>query len=286
MAIAVGSKSTNTGSAGDVTITKPASLAEGDIMIAFICSSTAGTGGEAHEGPSGWTKLAESVVSNGSVLTVWGVKATATETAATDFSWTSTGSNDTTIGAILRITTTESFGSIAANVAAIANSALTTTGVTSLSPTTLLLLAGCDETIAGTVVDFSAYSIANNDPTWTEEYNVGNGGGLRSNLGIASAQYPYQQATGNSSVTSDQGTSDVASAIVAISESQNVTVTTTVITSAISVQGVTVAGSANISTSVFSLATSVPSPTVTTEGPEWTNPDKSATASFSNPDKS
>lgn len=245
MSTVVATKSTATGSAGDVTITKPTSLAVGDIMIAFINSSTAGATGEEHTGPTGWTKLQGASASNGSILTVWGVVATSTQTAASDFSWTSADTNDTTVGSIFRITGTNGFTSLAANVLSVDDTDLTTAGLTTLADNSLLLLCGTRETTGGADSNFSGYTVANNDPTWTEEYDVGNGAGLRANMGIASATYATAGATGVSTVTADQS-GDTSSALVAITENVDVSVTGT--TGVLNVQGIegSVVGSASV----------------------------------------
>lgn len=281
MATAVATKSSASGSAGDVTVTKPTSLAVGDMMIAFICSSTGGAGGEAHAGPSGWTKIAESVATNGSVLTVWAIIATSTETAATDFSWTSAGTNDTTVGAIFRITGTNGFLSVSDNVVATAAAALATGGVTTKTTSTLLLLAGCDEATGGADADFTAYSVANNDPSWAEEYDIGNGGGLRANMGIASAAYPYTQATGSSSVTSDLGTSDVASALVAVTESINASASPAVLQLTAAPQAPTATGGATATVAApVSITASPQTPVASAAAATWVPRSKPAAGTY------
>lgn len=283
MATAIATKSSATGTAGDVTVTKPTSLAVGDIMIAFIHSSTSGAGGETHTGPSGWTKLENVVVSNGSILTVWGVVATSTQTAASNFSWTSAGTNDSTIGTIFRITGTNGFQSLSDNVVSTSNSALTNGGVTTLSTNTLLLLAGTDESV-DTDVEFSAYAVTNNDPTWTEEYDLFYDTGSAANIGIASADYPYIQATGTATVTTNEG-SDEASALVAITENIDVTASPAVIDLTSSVQAPSVTGDANISPAVIDITATPQAPTITTEDAKWSNKAKSST-SWNNKNKS
>lgn len=234
MATVIATKSSANGTSGDVTVTKPTSLAEGDIMVAFVTSSTSGVSGEApHNLPSGWTELGSvGDSSNNTVLTVAAVVATSTQTAASDFSFTSAGDNGTTVGVIYRITGTNGFGSLAINVrsnVAVSNDypSPSFTGVTTIAGNSLLLMCGASETTSGSDIDFTGYTVATSDPTWTEEDDLGNGGGARANIGVASATYATAGATGNFSVTADVDGGSIAGALVAITENINGTGTFT-----------------------------------------------------------
>lgn len=274
------------GGAGDTTVTKPTGLAVGDLMIAFIASLTGGAGGETHSGPSGWTKIENQVPTNGAVITVWAVVATSTQTAASDFSWTSAGTNSDTSGSILRFTSTNGFNSVASNIVSNSNTALTTTGVTTLSTSTILVLCGADEDGTSTAT-FSSYSVANNDPTWTERADFPNDtSGSRINVGIATAPYALQQATGSSSITSSLGTSDVSSALIAITENINVTVTTTTLALTLPNFNVpTMSAGVSFAPTTLELVSTLNAPTALgTAQTQWTNPDKPSTI-WTNTDK-
>lgn len=278
MAVTYESIQTATDAGSGVTVTKPTSLAVGDLMVAFISSATGGAGGVAHTGPSGWTKIEEQVPTNGAVLTTWAIVATSTETAASNFTWTGGGTNQDTGGAILRFTSTNGFNAVSDNVVSNSNTALTTTGVTTLSTSTMLILCGSDEDATQTAT-FSGYSVTNNDPTWTERADFPSAAsGLRVSIGIATASYNLKQATGSSSITSSLGTSDVSCALVAITE--NINATGTVTTASSTQAAFTPTGSAGTVGTVTTTSSTQSAFTPTGKGttpPVWTNTSKSST---------
>lgn len=282
----IASKASGTGTAGDVTITKPTDTAVGDILVAFINSATTGTSEETHTGPSGWTKIQNVVPDNGSVLTVWAIVATSTEVAATDFSWASAGNNGGTVGAIFRIAPASGvFNSLALNVVSNSNSALTTTGITTLTTSNILLLAGTTEEATGADANLSAYTIANNDPAWTEEYDIRASTTPEANMGVASASYTLAQATGTSTVTSNQS-GNYSSAIVSIHESTNLAVTGTV--GVLNVQGIegSVTAGAGVAgaTGVINMVGNEGATTITAS--KWKNTAKSSAGTITNTPKS
>lgn len=292
MATAIATKATANGTAGDVTVTKPTGLAVGDVMIAFITSQTGGTNEETHTGPSGWTKLQDVVPDNGTVLTVWGIIATSTETAASDFAWASGGDNGNTIGTIFRITGTAGFLSLAVNVvSAAANSSdypsPSYTGITTPAANSLLLIAGASEITDGDI-DFTAYAVANNNPSWTEEYDVTyEPSGTAINLAVASATYTTAQATGNFTFTLSADGGDASGAIVAITESINATTSPAVINMTAGIQAPTPTGTATVTATVVTMTAGIQAPSASGAAPEWVNTDKSDTSpTITNPDKS
>lgn len=291
MALSLASKASGNGTNGDVTITKPASLAEGDLMIAFITSQTDGPGGKTHAGPSGWTKLQEIVPNNGTILTVWGVVATSTQTAATNFSWASEAPNSNTTGIIYRITGALAFGSLAINVDSApgySNDYPTASfgGLTTEYDNALLLMCGAEGTDDGDVT-FSNYAVANSNPTWTQQDNLYyEPSGVAINLAVASATYPTAGATGNFSITMDKDGGDISGALVAIYESQDSTFNADPLVINATLPDPTYTADANFTADPLVVTSTMPAETHSQTDHTWSNTDKSSAPSWSNKEKS
>lgn len=289
MSTAVASKSTASSTTGSVTVTKPTGLAVGDIMLAFASAITGGAdAGNAFTPPAGWTQLlALGGASNNSLLYVFAIKATATEVAAPDFTFTGGGTMDNAIGHIFRITGTNGFTSLAANV--VSAGAVSTdyptpsfAGLTTLAVNSLLLMGLASEITDGDI-DFTAYSVVTSNPTWTEEYDTYNEpGGIANNAAVASATYAPKGATGNFSVTLDADGGSVAGALIAITENINVSVSPAVIGLQANVQAPSVTGGAVASPAVIGLQANVQAPSVAIAASKWQNDTKPSPGSVTN----
>ena len=292
MALSLASKASGNGIDGDVTITKPASLAEGDLMIAFITSQTDGTsdGDRAHTGPSGWTKLQGIVPNNGTILTVWGVVATSAQTAATNFSWASEAKNNNTTGIIYRITGALAFGSLAINVDSASGHSYdyptaSFGGLTTEYDNALLLMCGAEE--ADGDVTFSNYTVANSNPTWTQQDNLYyEPSGVAINMAVASATYPTAGATGNFSITRNRDGGDISGALVAIYESQDSTFNADPLVINATLPNPTYTADANFTADPLVVTSTMPAETHSQTDPTWSNTDKSSAPSWVNKDKS
>lgn len=290
MATVIASKQSGTGTGGGVTVTKPTGLVEGDFLIAFIASATGGTSNPAHSGPSGWTSIQSRTPNNGTVYSAWAVKATSTQTAATDFSWTSGGDNAETAGAILRITGDNGFDSVATNIvsasATASGTSLSGTGVTTKAINSLILISGGAETISGLGIDFSDYAVVNNNPTWTIEYDIDTGGGgIRGHLGVAQATYTPKQATGNFSF-SVSSTTDLSGAIVAITENINATGTHTHLAASPTLRKATASAGTTGTHAHLAVSPTLNKPTAEGTSPtSWTNENKN-NSTWTNQNKS
>jgi len=292
MATAIASSDSATSAGTTVTITKPSGLAVGDIMVAFCSCIIAGASTTTWTDPSGWTELAVVSVSNDASIGVFAIVATSTETAASNFAFQADGGDaDNVAGAIFRVTGTNGFTSLAANVTTTSGSSTGTsspsvTGLTTQNADGVLLIQGWAVELVDGDMAIGSYAVVNNDPTWTEEYDIYNEpSGIANNLGIASATYTLQQATGNFSCSGDQS-SDWAGAMVSVTEDIDVTVSPAVITATGTVQAPTVTGTAVASPAVITATAAVQAPTITAGTSKWINTDKSANSSFTNTTKS
>lgn len=173
MAIGTPTYQATSGTTGLIcTITKPTSLAVGDIMVAHInfnlvSSETAVTP------PSGWTELEYTPATDVTSYTAYKV-ADSSDVAASNFSFTSDGSgvNTANIGAIVRVPT--------ARVVQVATQKSENAG-TSTSPSTgtltppqansLVLFFIANER-SGSSNTVSSYAMATSNPTWTELYQA------------------------------------------------------------------------------------------------------------------
>ena len=278
MAVVYESVQTANSGTTSVTITKPVSLAVGDLMVAHIAASNQDGDVLDDFTLSGWTSIATAFVADafkshrGSAFYKIAVQA---DVDATDFTFTGDADCESMTGAIYRFS-----GAAAVSGAADSDDAGGTTFTNTLTPTfpdsmMLFLISGASN--GG--INFDSYAITNNNPTWTERYDIDNtaaaGDGDTSMAG-ATASRPETSATGDSTCSGNQ---TVASAIiVAIYPIVSVTVSPAVITALFAVQDPTVSGGAVVTPSVISMAASVQDPIVTVEAALWEKGTKNSTA--------
>lgn len=285
MATAIASVQSTSSSTPDVTATHPSGLAAGDMLIAGISSITGGSNSHSFSTPSGWTKIGtpNDGANNNTVLLLFAKVAEASDVSAGSTAFTATGTTaemDNTIAILARVTGTNGFTSPAVNVVysgGVTNDypTHTFTGLTSISTETLLLLFSASEITDGDI-NFSGYAVATDNPTWTEQADVHNEpSGVANNAALASASYPYKQATGNVSVTVDADGGSIASGLVAITENINVTVTPTTLALAATLNAPTMSSGVNFTPNTFTVA-----PTFNSVSPSGTAP-----TTFSNKSK-
>jgi hypothetical protein len=158
------------GLSASVTITKPTSLAVGDLMLAQIV-------GTASSAPtittlSGWSLIRSEAISgaNGGIRSsLFSKIADSTDVAATNFTFVTSGTGS--CGSINRLSSTnlvtpidQSNGSTQSGVSAVSTSGITPTKDTS----TFLLFTTSFDNKNPTV---SGYAIATENPSWTEAYD-------------------------------------------------------------------------------------------------------------------
>lgn len=294
MAVTVASTGTGTGTGGNVTVVKPTGLAEGDMMIAGVAAEVDGPGSNSWATPSGWTAIASGgsgVSVNNTVFACFGKIATAGDVAASNFTFEGSGTMNNSLGVILRMTSDNGFASIASNIAGQGahfnwhdTHTLTSSGITTKSSSGVLLIFIASEKADGDV-DFTGYAVTNNNPSWTEQQDLYyEPSGIAINLGVASATYNLQQATGVWQATTT--TSEASGAIVSIHESINVAVTgDTGIINLVGNEGTPAAG-ANVTgtTGIVNLVGNEGATTLSDN--KWSNTDKSSAPSWNNIDKS
>lgn len=293
------------GSSASATITKPASLAEGDLMIALV-------GGVSTDGftRSGWTQLVNltgTLVDSGADpagrFTCLAKVASAADAAETNFAFT--GATANAMGAILRITRT--VGSTTWPSAAITTLIVTdndlitggtpgvggtftfTGGVTPVNTNSLLVYSvfGGSYDSAGS----SGYAVANNNPAWSEQFDTVGPFVNNNKMGLicASATFSPASATGNySHVGAFNAAHDNAfGVLISISETIDASVAgTTGVINLVGNEG-TVAAGANVTGGSPAVINIVGNEgTVSAGTAKWKNTAKSSAGAITNTPKS
>lgn len=187
--------------AGESTvITKPVSLAVGDVMVGVIVGSKSSGGSvNAFSSPSGWTNLTNLEEGAGRAvrMKIDYIVATATEVAASNFTWGTGSSGGTTAGGVIyRIS---SAGTVTANADGNSSADWSCTLTPEANSLLLMAIGAADSAASGSV---SNYAIATSSPSWTERYDTF-GNNSTNNLLVAGAtgSRPESTATGNASAT-------------------------------------------------------------------------------------
>lgn len=197
--------STNAGSANgaDIVITKPASLAVGDYMLACFSTGQAGSTPQNMDLLAGWTLIKQNSTSK-IALDVFGKVADASDVAAANFTFHNTTSGGTftwaMAGAMIRWTGVDTTTPVVVSNSGIGSgTGITVTTVTpGTEPMLVLIVGGCNGTAVRTV---SAQAIANNNPSWNEPYDFGPVGGAFNDLNVAYAPWAFTSATGSATAT-------------------------------------------------------------------------------------
>lgn len=208
MSVTLESVQSNSSHDSSLTITKPTSLAEGDLLVAGILLNSDGSGSVIIDVPSGWTEQESvSAPSSGNYrirLSIFTKEADSSDVAASNFTFTESGTAGTynMIGHLARVSDFGLFSGSSANVADSLGATIVATGFTPSRTNTLFLgfLSGLVSGVPGT----DSISLATDDPTWTEEaetnYSDSNQGTV---LGMYSATRAEDTATGDITGTVD-----------------------------------------------------------------------------------
>lgn len=236
MAVAVASsaRAASTSNGTSIVIGKPTGLAEGDILLAFIFNDNGGLAT-----PSGWTAVGSQVAGDGNGFALqfatFAKIAEASDVAASNFTFAMTLDN-LRLGYLFRITGDFSVGSISDyfsvdtdnNATDVSDVFTFTGGITPKGANSLLMMAviGGASGYSGSN-PFSAFSVANSNPSWSIQYNEGYAGGVTDSIlaGVASAPFVSGGATGDYSVTSSATSREVGGLLLSINEVTNVTAT-------------------------------------------------------------
>jgi hypothetical protein len=212
-------------SSGTLTITKPVSLAVGDLMIAVIHGNIGG----GITPPSGWGTIA-TINAGDPDLLIYYIIATSTEVAAANFSWTVTGGNYLG-GSIARFTGQHSTNPVAIFATdadtGTATPAFTST-VTPNDASSLLLFCLGTYVNTSTGRTASGYAIVTSNPSWTERFDITvDTGSTTYQVSLATATRPEITATGNASVTMNGSCTNLGNVMVIIRPQITVTATET-----------------------------------------------------------
>ncbi len=259
-----------------VVVTKPTSLAVGDLMVAGIWADSDGSGTLSLTTPSGWT-LEESVslASSATRLAIFTKVADSSDVAASNFTFASSGDGTYhMIGHIVRVTSWGLY-SDSSNGSSTSSTTATVTGFTPSRASSLLIgFSGVSDT---SQQNTSSWALTTNNPTWTERADTTFNDATRdSALAIYTATRTEVTATGDITVTVSGNVSNrVGAAIIAISAQVNGSITPTTKINAYALSPI----------QSIELDAIVDNPTLNeTTLTSWTNPDKPSTT-WSNLDK-
>lgn len=206
MAFPVVATSASAAGNGSVVITKPASLAVGDMMLGWVsCGSYANSNARGGAPDGTWTILYEDSGDSGHYAfgSYWKI-ATSADVAATNFTFCS-GSSDRCAGGILRITGVDPTTPILASnrgLAASTASALSA-GISPSKQCLFIMLVGSTKNSSYTL-SVSAQAVANSNPSWTSIFTVsGNDAGdhAGTHASWANETGAPNSATGNATAT-------------------------------------------------------------------------------------
>lgn len=193
---------------GTVTITKPVGLAVGDYLLAGIMVDRDGGTTASISTPAGWTQLSlidlEALGRN--AVGVYGKVADAADVAASNFTFSGTGSTTfmTMAGYILRITNYGASAGLSSAVSVASSTTLTISGITpspAIASSLYVVFAGriTNSPLTATV---DSVAIATSNPTWTERGEIsGNGNTQDTAFAVYTANRTETTATGNYTVT-------------------------------------------------------------------------------------
>jgi hypothetical protein len=253
-----------------VVVTKPSGLVAGDLLIGGFVS----TDGVDYNTPSGWTSLISSTADSTVVLRVFYKFADSADEAATNFTFTASGTTACG-GGLIRVT-----GATEIDVStsqAFANNSSTTKTATGVTPTLGSLLYIIFASASGNATNpaFSNYAMVTSNPSWSEAYDV-NGNNIGTAAGYATRT--QSTATGNYSVdvSNQNASTDSNTALVVVSDRVDQADAPTVITVNVSVTTPIQPVRVNVT---------INTPTDATTAPEWSNVTKNA-STWVNTDKS
>lgn len=293
--MAVTYQSTQTASidSTSLTVTKPTSTADGDLLVAsFWYKDT----GRTITPPSGWT-LQESGGTN-QTGTVYTKVAGGSEPA--DYTWSVSGAAVVLHGSITRVTghsATAPINATTSDEASVTGStgSLTYTydsmAITPPNSTSNLLFFFAFLESGNTVGGPSAagYAIATDNPTWTERFDEGSGPVDDNIVALATAVRSEQTSTGDFSHTSTLHEDSARGFAAAVLVVEDVSLSVTGTTGIINMEGIegAVTGSANVTGTTGNINIQGIEGTVATQDAKWNNTDKSDTSpTINNIDKS
>jgi len=272
------------GEKSTVTVTKPTGTVDDDLLIVAIYHEDR----TVNSVPSGWGTVQTGSSGDAAMTVYW--KVADTEGASWNWGLDASANAAAWCGRITEYGTVTVIDTSAVGTALNDPTPSFANTITPANANSLLLfIVGVGGITTAGQDNTSAYAIVTSNPTWTEESDIDDSANLDS-LGVASAIRPEVTATGNSSCTIGDGSTesgaDSVGVIIAIAPRTDVTVSPAVVDMTAAVQAPTVTGGANVSPAVIDLTATVVDPTVTTGLSKWINKAKSAASSFTNKAKS
>lgn len=212
------------------TVTKPTGLAVGDMMCAMAISHADSGTAPAVTPPAGWTTYTSYTDESFMIQYVFYKVADSSDVAASNFSFTHSGTNTRVQVGIARI-------SGAPSTLATGNATGHVTTPTSVSSFTIsldltyndvLLLAQIVGREGSNTRTFSSYSVSGTNPTWTEHADSSNNDSVDTSFAIASAGIATPRTLTNFSVTASGTLDDTYLILIAIPGVANATGTNAV----------------------------------------------------------
>jgi len=189
----------STGSAS-VTITKPTGLAVGDLLLVQLAASDIGGDNRTWSTPSGWTAVEVGGTTEEAVPAAYYIIATSTETAASNFTFSMSGTTTAISGVLMRIS--GHWGASPITVSEIDQTAGSTTSLTfttALTPAitnSLLIFSfmGAGNAFTSGTPTIASYA-STPSATWSEVADVGVKDGSDDGHGLGVAQADYSGLT-------------------------------------------------------------------------------------------
>lgn len=276
MAIAYGTIAQATGGSSEtLTVGKPTSLAEGDLMI-FGLTTDAATAVTL----SGWTSAGSQSPGSGRIFQVYFKIASSADAAASDFTAT-LGTSRFWAGFIIRATDSAEDVQSDTGTDAATNVPSYSIGITPGQTNSLLIFALAPDAAALTT---SNYAIVTDNPTWTERADLTIVGGSGGTLAVATAIRSESTATGNFSANISSS-ADSAGIICSFGTSIDVTVNANLITVNYDVKGEDAQASQTVSMGTLTVNSTVNAEITLIVDDKWSNTSKNAGANLSNTGK-
>jgi hypothetical protein len=261
-----------------LVITKPVSLAVGDLMVAGLLINNDASGTTSMATPAGWTKYDEQFfVSNESSVALFYKIADSADVAASNFTFASTNPSSGSyhiIGHLIRVT---GYGIVAGGAKGTGGSA--SYNFTGFTPTraNTLFVAFSGASSNASIPTLTSVALTTDNPTWTERAETSfNDSVYDSGLAVYTATRTQSTATGNVSITGGGGVGEGGAIVISLSARVDGSITPTTYVNAYAFSP--------YNTTTYADAI-VDAPTTDTSFPTtWTNDTKPSTV-WTNPDK-
>ena len=221
MAVALASFQNTTSDGTALVLTKPVSLAVGDLLVAGIFVANQANNTSSLNTPSGWT-LEEDVEANTQFeLAVYLKTATSGDVAASDFTFASTNNGGYHMSGFLARVTDPG---IIAGESSAANENVDNVTLPTFTPTrTNTLFLAFAASVSTGIPSISGVALTTNNPSWTQQATqTFNDSGFDSRFNLFSASRALATATGDIDITTEVSNSSMRNHGIVISLSSSV----------------------------------------------------------------